>query len=1590
MTVIEQAVKESASAGGSSERLKRLLEEARKRLVDTGTRNRLVHTNRKAKRPSTLALLHPDADALFRRIVDNNVSFRFLADPAATERERRRESDEASEDVPSGRLHAEPDLRGGDVFQTRLGEAGLEKKLTRLAREAKTLEEEQGINILFLALGFLRWYEDETSSVEREAPLILVPVSLVRDVRRSTYTLRAREEHITTNLPLAERLRDQENLNLPEIDEGEGWLPSSYFDKVEQAVANRGRWSIDRSGRELGFFSFAKLLMFGDLAAEAWPNASILTHPLLRCLMQDGFTFEDPLFPDNTKIDEKFQPADLLHVLDADGSQTLAIETVRAGRNVVIQGPPGTGKSQTIANIIAAAAHDGKSVLFIAEKMVALGVVHDRLKKTGLGPLCLGLHSRLAHKRAVAEELAKTLTNGAVESGVEPEAARLTEVRDALNRIDAHLQAPLDQTETSAFRAIGDLVRAHGLCLPPPSTPVPNAETWRSAEYKRILETICRYASTIRASGHVGNHPWRDVKNEALQPIDLTRIERDAPLAAKAVRNLRTSAEVAAGVFPGLGCLSLAAVGRLRRFLDVLAAAPSGAGPIASELCAIKVADLSRAGECIREAVQLLSSIDADSRSFRATAFIIDISECRTPIFAGSRSFLKRWQSAYRSASLELGNVLIAPLPKTARERLALIDLFIELKARRNKFEELCTEGRGCLGAYWEEAKTDWSGVGAVLDWLLQVRSEGFDFDLARAIRLIDSSDLLEALRVRLAEHEGAVRRAVNPILSQLDVDLTKAFGVPDLDSVPFDEIALRLDIWATHSARYNEWRNLADADRILRTFGLGEFANRIANGEFEPESAVEALRHARAEALWKLARERNPLLKTTQNENRTALVSEFQRLDTDRRRLVAALIRARHSAEVPRGAMGNMAMIRGEIARRRGHMPIRKLLKNVGRTIQKIKPVFLMSPISVAQFLPPGALEFDLLVIDEASQVRPEDALGVIARAKQMVVVGDAKQLPPTNFFNRVLSDDDEAENDDYLDGREPLVGAAKVAELESILTLCEARGVGSKMLRWHYRSRHPSLIEVSNEAFYEHSLFLPPSPVTDREGDGLTFVRVAGVYDRGGKRTNEIEGKAIVEALIAHARRYPGRSIGVVTFSTAQRDLITNFVEDARRREPALDEFVSDQPEEVFVKNLENVQGDERDHIIVSIGYGPRIPNGRLDSMSFGPVTSDGGPRRLNVLFTRARYRCEVFCSFDPGDINTDRAKSEGVRILKRYLDYAQTGILNQSTSTGEDHDSPFEEDVARVVGSFGFTADPQVGTAGFKIDLGVRDPSRPGRYILAIECDGATYHSALWARERDRLRQEILEGQGWRFHRVWSTDWFYRRSQEIERLKTALDAARVGNAQIEGQSKPIENDRPEGALAPSPPPSFTSMPYVVASFPVGRGEEPHEVSLAQMAIYVKRIVDIEGPIHEEEIARRVADLFGKERAGSRIQLATKVALKHLLLNRGDCECEGAFWFTGRQESAVGIRDRINAPMSLQHAAMLPPLEIRSAILKAVEQNGAVVRDDLPVAAARLFGFRRTGAELKGKIDQEVARLLDTERLEIDGELVRPARLS
>ena len=345
------------------------------------------------------------------------------------------------------------------VLRTSLDEEKLEKRLLAIYRDAKTAEEEQGINILFLAIGFMRWYEDEKSEVLREAPLILVPVSLTRDPRRSSFDLRCRDDDITTNQAIQERLRADFGITLPELLESEDWFPSEYFATVRETISTKARWSVDPDGVELGFYSFSKLLMIRDLEPAAWGEKSIVDHPLLRGLTE-GFSEEPSPFPQDAPLDKLFAPSDLIQVVDADSSQTIVVETIRKDHNLVVQGPPGTGKSQTITNIIGAAVHDGKSVLFVAEKMAALNVVHDRLQKVNLGPICLQLHSRSANKRLVLNEIEETLNHHTTPPDPADECGRLKELRDTLNTVDERMHSLVGGTGMTPFQALSRLVSA--------------------------------------------------------------------------------------------------------------------------------------------------------------------------------------------------------------------------------------------------------------------------------------------------------------------------------------------------------------------------------------------------------------------------------------------------------------------------------------------------------------------------------------------------------------------------------------------------------------------------------------------------------------------------------------------------------------------------------------------------------------------------------------------------------------------------------------------------------------------------------------------------------------------------------------------------------------------------------------------------------------------------------------------------------------------------------------------------------------------------------------------------------------------------
>uniref|UniRef100_UPI001F421FDE AAA domain-containing protein n=1 Tax=Falsiroseomonas oryziterrae TaxID=2911368 RepID=UPI001F421FDE len=599
-------------------------------------------------------------------------------------------------------------------------------------------------------------------------------------------------------------------------------------------------------------------------------------------------------------------------------------------------------------------------------------------------------------------------------------------------------------------------------------------------------------------------------------------------------------------------------------------------------------------------------------------------------------------------------------------------------------------------------------------------------------------------------------------LVAATGLDAAAAFGG---DDPAFADVAARLGDWAAAPESLPLW---VGWQRAVQAAGpeLAPIAERLADGRLAPEQAIPAFDYALDEALMKAAMRARPELATFDGAAFDRLVADFAEADRARVELTRRECAWTHADALARvrAGMPGYEILKGEFEKKRGHLPVRELLTRAGRAIQAAKPVFMMSPLSVAQFLAPPhglkpGLTFDLLVIDEASQIEPVDALGAIARCRQVVVVGDDRQMPPTRFFQRMTSEDEGEE--------EFAEGPVAAREVESILGLANARGVPNVMLRWHYRSRHESLIATSNAEFYENRLMVLPSPKARSAKLGLSLVRVDGQWQEGAG-TNRIEAEAVAQAVMRHAKETPGDSLGVAAFSIKQRDAIMDEIEKLRRESPDTEAFfASHEDEPFFVKNLENVQGDERDSILISVGYA-RGADGKL-AMRFGPLSADGGERRLNVLITRAKKRCIVFSGLTAEDINLERASGRGVEALKTFLRFAAQGEMRQVAA--QQATAPLSAVIAKEIAELGKEPVARVGIAGLFLDVAAREGTD---FVLGVEADAGDWASVRAARDRERGRPSALGMMGWKLHRAWSLAWLQRPEAERARLRAALGAA------------------------------------------------------------------------------------------------------------------------------------------------------------------------------------------------------------------------
>jgi hypothetical protein len=592
------------------------------------------------------------------------------------------------------------------------------------------------------------------------------------------------------------------------------------------------------------------------------------------------------------------------------------------------------------------------------------------------------------------------------------------------------------------------------------------------------------------------------------------------------------------------------------------------------------------------------------------------------------------------------------------------------------------------------------------------------------------------------------------------------------LQTLKTDALQRRIKWLREHVDDLESWIDFKETKRTFSLNGLSAFFDRLTENPPPAAQLLEIFRKAVYQEWLNHLYEEDQTLGQFRREKHEHVIAEFVKLDKELIRLSPNRVIEAANSRKPRDILiqandSEATTLIKESLKKRRLMPIRTLFQRIPHLLSRLKPCLLMSPMSVSQFLPSELMKYDLILFDEASQIVPEDAIGTIYRGKAIVVAGDNKQLPPTSFFQKSLFEDidwDEINDEDF-------------EVFDSILDECAGVGLPVKMLRWHYRSRHEELIAFSNNNFYEGNLITFPSAIAKDNGLGVKMVHVpGGVYDRGGKRDNLKEAEVVADLVFEHFQKHPKKTIGVVTFSIAQMDAVEGAVERRRMQQPGYEHlFKEDRLEGFFVKNLENVQGDERDVIILSLGYG-FDPQGQM-TMNFGPVNRAGGERRLNVAVTRAREMTILVSSIKAADMDMESAKSMGTILLHAYLEYAERGpeMLNSVTRGASEFESPIEEDVAMVLQRLGYAFVPHVGCSSCSIDIGVIDPNNSGGYLLGVEFDGTTYQNSSSARDRDRLRAQVLRLLGWRIHRVWSPTWVARRDSEIRRLSHALDQAR-----------------------------------------------------------------------------------------------------------------------------------------------------------------------------------------------------------------------
>ncbi len=1359
------------------------IERWQRKLLDLTLRNRLLNY-RDSKQ--TLPLLCPDI-GIFEDALADGKKFRGLSLNDENPIDARTVTPEGVQRLEEAFVRDAFDR--GQVVVPLTGR-DMNNRLLTLYRRANSDMQEGGTNTLFLAAGFLRWKKTEGDTRAYRAPLVLVPVKLERRSAQSAFRILHHEDDVRINSTLLEFLKRDFDLRISEL---EGELPRDDSGIDLPLILEIMRRKVrDVAGFEvvedlaLSTFSFAKYLMWKDLVDRA---EQLRANRLVEHLIdgsEESYSesrYNAPIVPRD--VDRRREPRDLLIPLPADSSQLAAVVAASEGRDFVLVGPPGTGKSQTITNMIAQCLGEGRTVLFVAEKTAALDVVHRRLVATGLGDAVLELHSNKTDRKSVLAQLGRSWdrTSRSTEAHWIEVTKDLRMSRDRLNAYVEALHAKGSQG-FSVFDAVGRVASGSA----PFGISYPSKDAHDETTYRDLVSLATELGRTYAVVGTgpalrlVNTDQWSyRWEAEMLEAADSLRVAIATLLRAEHVlaRQLGLRSD------PNLEV-------RRRTWLKALAPRTES-----SALDLTSVPDLP-SDRLIEEAEEFARNLQELAANLSKTAASYSVDVIRDIP-------LEQLDTAWREAQTKLWPASVFARRKVQRllqtyaetgtaDPQSELKVLFKIRALDSRVRESAVASVAHTREGPDAARTT-EAVRQTIDYrpaIVNLRSEVDDpirFESA-VLNLVTASSgiVLDALKAYLDAEEAVAEKT--------QVFVQRGGVIPDESSLA--EIDAGLAAIAAGRARLANWVRWMEKSKGARHQGLGPLVDALEEGKLEVAEAGDGFERAYSAWWLPLAIDASDDLRPFTHWVHENVIADFCKHDDaaaslaprEIMRRIAHGLPAKHG--VPRKS--ELGVLRHQLGLTRPSMPVRRLLEKLPETFGKLAPCVLMSPLSVAQYLPAGQAIFDIVIFDEASQITTWDAIGAIARARQTIIVGDPKQLPPTNFFGRADDTDEDLPEVDR--------------DLPSILDEVSAAGIRPYPLSWHYRSRDEALIAFSNHFYYGGSLVTFPAPVAGSEA--LKFHMVNGTYARGSGRMNEVEAKSIavmVKRRLTSWLAVPEsdrHTLGVITFNAEQQSLILDLLDEMRRGDNRLEWFFEDEREEpVIVKNLESIQGDERDVMLFSVTFGPDLA-GKI-TMNFGALNGIGGEKRLNVAVTRARRELHVFSSIRAQQINLARTHAAGVRDLKAFLDYAERGSIalpaRDEGSLGP-AESPFEEAVAKALRLQGWEVRTQIGVSGFRVDLGVVHPDAAGSYLAGVECDGAQYHASATARDRDKVRQAVLEGLGWTILRVWSTDWFRDTAGVTERVHTELagllerdrEARKAREAETENQEEPISEETVE----------------------------------------------------------------------------------------------------------------------------------------------------------------------------------------------------